>query len=181
MKPPMPDHTTLEDQASVAAIHHDGSTDIDAALAAFAQRQRQAGRRVLGLLMTIRPGDSACGSSMVLTDIDSGEQFGVSQALGRGSTSCSADPQGFARASRVLREALERAPDLVICNRYGSLEAENGGFAAELLVLISHGIPVLTVVSTRHLAAWQRFVGEAPLLPADPRAWDAWLEAVLQR
>jgi hypothetical protein len=44
---------------------------------------------------------------------------------------------------------------------------------------MSQGIPVLTVVSTRHLEAWRRFVGEAPLLPAEPSTWDAWLDGVL--
>jgi hypothetical protein len=119
---------------------------------------------------------------MVLTDIDTGEEYLVSQALGSESASCSADPQGFARASRVLRDALDRSPDLVVCNRFGSLEATNGGFVAELLALLERGIPVLTVVAPAHVDAWERFVGEAPLLPIDPVAWAAWLDAVvLQR
>jgi hypothetical protein len=81
----------------------------------------------------------------------------------------------------VLRDALGRNPDLVISNRFGSLEAENGGFAAELLALLAAGIPVLTVVSARHLDAWHRFVGEAPMLANDPAAWTAWLDEVLAR
>lgn len=165
------------DHPAVAAIHHDGSSPIDAALADFARQQRQAGHQVLGLLMSHRDADSGCQASMVLIDIDTGEEYLVSQPLGSGSQGCSADPQGFARASRVLHEALARQPDLVICNRFGSLEAENGGFAAELLALMAAGIPVLTAVSTRHLPAWHRFVGEAPLLTNDPAAWAAWFDA----
>jgi hypothetical protein len=38
---------------------------------------------------------------------------------------------------------------------------------------------VLTVVSTRHLDAWHRFIGEATLLPSDPGAWAAWLDLVM--
>jgi nucleoside-triphosphatase THEP1 len=163
---------------AVAAILHDGQCDIDALLSAFVQRERARGRRVHGLLMTYRDRAEGCRSSMFLTDIDTGAEYLVSQALGSGSGACSADPQGFAQASGVLRDALERAPDLVVSNRFGSLEAENGGFVAELLALISAGIPLLTVVSTRHLDAWQRFVGEAPLLPCDPEAWAAWLDGV---
>ena len=128
--------------------------------------------------MTRRDRDAACQSAMALTDIDTGDEYLVSQPLGPDSTSCRADPQGFARASRVLRDALERQPDLVVCNRFGALEAENGGFVAELLALLERGIPVLTVVAPRHFDAWQRFVGEAPLLPVDPGAWAAWLDAV---
>jgi hypothetical protein len=169
------------DHAVVAAILHDGTTDIDAALAVFVDQQRGTGRRIFGLLMSSRCHEAGCQASMVLTDIDSGVEYLVSQPLGSGSNACSADPRGFARASAVLRDALDRQPDLVISNRFGSLEAENGGFVAELLALLAQGIPVLTVVSTRHLEAWRRFIGEAPILTSDPATWSAWLDAVLAR
>ena len=168
-----------DEQPTVAAIGHDGRIEIDDLLVAFADQQRRAGRRVLGLVMKHRDSGEGCKAAMVLTDIDTGEECLVSQALGPESASCSADPQGFARASRVLRDALDREPDLVICNRFGSLEAANGGFVAELLALLERGIPVLTVVAQAHVDAWQHFIGKAPLLPVDPVAWAAWLDAVL--
>ncbi len=171
--------SSAEAVTTAAAIHHDGSTDIDAALAGFVDAQRRAGRQVLGLLMKPRSQGAACDASMVLTDIDTREEYLVSQSLGAGSHACAADPEGFARASRVLRDALERKPDLVVCNRFGVLEAEGGGFCAELLDLLAEGVPVLIVVSTRHLPAWQRFVGGgAPVLEADSAQWSSWLDSV---
>jgi len=177
----MTSESSADDAVRAAAIDHGGQLDIDTLLQSFALRQRAAGRRVLGLLMAPRDPAAGCRTAMVLTDIDSGDEYLVSQSLGADSTACAADPQGFARASGVLREALERAPDLVICNRFGSLEAENGGFVAELLALLERGVPVLTAVAPRHRDAWQRFIGEAALLPPDPAAWDAWLDAVLHQ
>jgi hypothetical protein len=170
-----------DEQPAVAAICHDGRSDVDNLLVTFVEQQRSAGRQVLGLVMRRRDHGEGCQAAMLLTDIDTGDEYLVSQALGSESASCSADPQGFAQASRVLRDALERQPDLVVCNRFGALEAENGGFVAELLALLERGIPVLTVVAPRYLDAWQQFVGEAPLLPSDPEAWAAWLDAVLLR
>ena len=182
MNPPHgPSDPALETEPVVAAIDNDGAGRVDALLAEFAARQRRAGRVVLGLLMDRVDDGSGASPAMVLSDIDSGDGYRVSQALGPGSTGCRADPQGFAAASHVLREALDRRPDLVICNRFGTLEAAGGGFAAELLQLLAQGIPVLTVVSARHRPAWLRFVGEATSLPAAPAAWDAWLDAVLAR
>lgn len=162
-----------------AAIEHDGSGDIDALLASIAQAQQLQGRRVCGLLMTYPEGRESCAGPMVLVDIDNGEAYPVSQPLGRDSQACRADTQGFAHAGRVLRAALAQAPDLVISNRFGALEAEGGGFAAELLELMSGGVPVLTVVATRHAAAWSHFSGGAPLLPARIEAVDAWLAGAL--
>ena len=171
-----------DDRPPVAAIAHDGRSDVDAQLAAFAARQRGAGRGVLGLVMQHRAPAEGCLAAMVLTDVDTGREYLVSQSLGSQAASCRADPHGFAQASEVFRDALGRAPDLVVCNRFGALEAEGGGFAAELLALLERGIPVLTVVGTRYAGAWQRFVGEAAVsLPADPAAWEAWFDGVLQQ
>lgn len=175
-------HPPASDQGlPVAAVVHDGRCDVDALLAAFATRQRSAGRTVLGLVMQHRAPAEGCLAAMVLTDVDTGTEYLVSQSLGSQAASCRADPRGFAQASEVFRDALGRAPDLVVCNRFGALEAEGGGFAAELLALLEQGIPVLTVVGTRYAQAWQRFVGEAVSLPADPAAWEAWFDGVLQQ
>lgn len=174
-KAPSPD---AHDEPAIcaAAVLSDGSADIDAQLAAFAERHRLAGLRVRGLVMTYPDGGSSCHGAMVLRDIDTADEYLVSQSLGGGSTGCRADPQGFARASQVLRKALAQAPDLVVCNRFGNLEAENSGFAAELLELMAQGIPVFTVVAARHLQAWRNFSGDAPVLPPQPEAWDAWVQ-----
>ncbi len=167
-----------------AAIVDDESCDVDALLAQLVQRQRQAGRRVRGLLMT-RPesgedggdgdGRSGCAAPMVLVDLDTQAAYRVSQDLGPGATGCRADVQGFARASAVLRRALAEAPDLVVSNRFGGLEATGGGFRAELAALMAEDLPVLTVVATRHIDDWNRFTGGAALLRADTAAVEAWL------
>lgn len=160
-----------------AAIEDDGSCDLDALLADLACRQRRAGRRVRGLIMTHPDGGTGCARPMVLLDVETLEEYLVSQPLGRDSTSCRADPQGFARASAVLRHALDDAPDLVVSNRFGGLEAEGGGFHAELLDILCRGVPLLTVVATRHVEAWRSFTGGAAVLPPRADAVEAWLAA----
>jgi hypothetical protein len=158
-----------------AAILDDGQQDVDALLAQVARSQQQAGRRLRGLLMTHPEGREGCAAPMVLVDLHSRDEYLVSQPLGSGSTACRADVQGFASASQVLRDALQARPDLVISNRFGGLEAEGGGFAAELLELMALGVPVLTVVASRHLQAWQKFTGTGVVLPADATAVTVWL------
>lgn len=152
---------------------------VDQLLAEVAGQQRRAGRVVRGLLMTYPDVAAGCAGDMVLVDIDTLDEYLVSQPLGGGSNACRADAQGFARASRVLRDALAQQPDLVIVNRFGRMEAEGEGFVEELLALMSAGVPMLTVVAERHLEAWQRFSGGATVLPAEAGAVAAWLERVL--
>ncbi|MEZ5644146.1 MAG: DUF2478 domain-containing protein [Burkholderiaceae bacterium] len=158
-----------------AAIEDDGSCDVDALLAEVAERLGRAGRRVGGLLMTYPQGRATCAGEMVLVDIETRETYLVSQPLGSGSSGCRADPQGFARASVVLRRLVGRAPDLVICNRFGRLEVEGGGFRAEMLDLMASDVPVLTVVSSRFRDDWLSFTGDAALLRPDIAVVDAWL------
>lgn len=171
------DTTTL---ARAAAIVEDGSgTDPDALLEAVVGAQQSRGRRVHGLLMHFpfgREGRDGCGPQMVLHDIAGGARYVVSQALGRESHSCRADPDGFARASAVLRSALDARPDLVAVNRFGGLEAGGGGFSAELLQLMMADIPLLTAVAARYQDAWQTFTGGSVLLPPRLDAVQAWLD-----
>lgn len=174
----MPTFEPQTDEPSVAvaaAILDDGTQDVDALLTQIVQEQQQAGRHVRGLLMTYPDGREGCAAPMVLVDLVTREEYLVSQPLGSGSTACRADVQGFARASQVMRDALQAAPDLVVSNRFGGLESEGGGFAAELLELMAHGVPVLTVVASRHLQAWHRFTGAAAVLPADKATVTDWL------
>ena len=56
-------------------------------------------------------------------------------------------------------------------NRFGSVEAEGGGFVMEFADFIEAGIPVLTAVAARHQSGWQRFTGGLhAALPADEEA-----------
>jgi nucleoside-triphosphatase THEP1 len=164
-----------------AAILDDGSGDSDTRLMTFAIKQQQAGLRVRGLYMRRCAGASGCKADMVLVDIATQDEYLVSQPLGQGSSACRADTQGFASASQVLRDALVHAPDLVICNRFGGLESEGGGFAAELLDIMASGMPLLTMVSPARLDAWLRFSGQATVLTATPANWQIWLDATLRQ
>lgn len=132
--------------------------------------------------MTCPDGRGDCHCAMELIDIATADRYRVSQLLGRGSNACRADAAGFAQASMVLRRALSEplgAIDFVVSNRFGVLEVDGGGFAAELIELMASGVPGLTVVSPRYQGAWQRFTGGALVLPADAEAVQGWIAAAL--
>lgn len=164
------------------ALLHDRSCDTDALLLEVARDLQARGLRVRGLCMTYPDADrceaQGCASSMVLVDLSTGDEYLVSQPLGRDSKACRGDPQGFARASQVLRRALDEQPDLVVCNRFGETEAAGRGFSSELLELLAAGVPLLTAVNPRYKEGWQRFTGGAPVLPARREAIDAWLGSI---
>ena len=78
----------------------------------------------------------------------------------------------------MRRIAVEGA-DLAVFNRFGALEAEGGGLAAEMLELMSRGQPVLVIVGERHLDAWRNFTGGlASELPATTDALNRWFREI---
>lgn len=159
---------------NVAAIVHADHGLADGLLADFAFALKNRGRRVRGLVQRFRGGGSGKEDAM-LVDLGEGTTYPLFQNLGTGSVSCSVDQTSIASASVVLRRALSENPDLVIVNRFGALEATGGGFATEMLALMSEGIPLLTVVAEPYLFDWRHFTGGAgvPLAP-QPEALENW-------
>jgi len=164
-----------------AAIVDDRSVDMDVLLAQIVKTQQSAGRRVRGCVMRRPPRENGCAATMVLVDIDTGDEYLVSQPMGTGSRACRADPQGFARASQVFRTALAEDPELVVSNRFGDLEVLRGGFTEELLAVMERGIPLLTTVPVRNVIAWQEFTGGGTLLPPDEAVVAAWVDKALSQ
>lgn len=161
---------------AIAAIVHADRRAADKLLDDFAARLMRAGHKVHGLVQRRLGGEK---TTTVLADLQTGRQYALFQMLGGGSQSCSVDAGELAAASQVLRRALDERADLAIANRFGALEAEGGGLAAEMLALMAEGIPFITVVADEHLPAWRRFTGDAAIdLPADRAVLDKWFTAV---
>lgn len=163
---------------AVAAVIHNGKGHADAPLLEFIQRLRKAGTIVRGLA----PGPLANGddcTTRTLCDIQEGTLYPISQNLGKASQACCLDTSALIQASQVLRQAIDTGADLVIVNRFGILEADGEGFSAEMLELMTRGVPMLTVVSPPYLQAWRRFTGGmATELPPDAEAMCRWFESL---
>ncbi|MCF8469526.1 MAG: DUF2478 domain-containing protein [Parvibaculum sp.] len=157
----------------IAAIIHAEHGVTDGILAEFAFTLRASGRRVQGLVQQFMGGTGK--EATVLVDLDRGTCFPLFQKLGAGAGACSIDQGGVAAASVVLRRALNDKPDLVAVNRFGALEAGGGGFADEMLALMSEGIPLLTIVAESYRLDWRHFTGGAGVeLEPNLNALEAW-------
>lgn len=149
----------------------------DVLLLDFCQRLQGAGWRVGGLVQQRLPAPGSGGKPPLgLTDLRTGQTFPISQKLGPLSRSCSLDPGAIAQASSALRQALADRVQLAVTNRFGELEATGGGYVAEIAALADVGVPVLTVLASKHLDAWRRFTGGLGAeLPPQQDALRHWL------
>lgn len=174
----MPTPPAIPEQPPLAALLAAPGQAVDALLADFATQLQMQGWRVRGLIQGLVPAGARC--RIELTDIATRERYPITQDLGPGSVSCGLDPTLIAEAGRVLRQAADEGADLVIINRFGSLEATGEGFASDLFALASAGIPTLTVVGDKWQTAWQTFTGGlGETLPAELDALHAWFRRVV--
>jgi len=162
----------------IAAIVHDGKHMADSTLLDFVADLRAQGWVLRGLVSGVTvcqtPGANPC-TLRVVRDLHTGKVYPISQNLGKGSVACCLDVGALLDAASVLHRARESAPDLVVINRFGILEADGDGFAQEMLALMTDGIPVLTVVSRSYLEVWRTFTGGlAQELAPERAALTAW-------
>lgn len=140
-------------------------------LEAFARRLMAQGVRVGGLVQRT---EKKCGMRF-LVDLESGARFPISQDLGKGSESCTIDAEGMAEATAVLRRALDDPPELLIVNKFGRLECEGEGLAAEALEAMAGGLAVLTTVDRKYLDAFEAVTGGlVARLAVDAEALERW-------
>jgi len=163
----------------IAAIVYAARGAADGPMADFACSLRERGRKVCGLIQEQTRDGPGGARRMMLTDLESGERFDISQKLGAGSGPGCVDPGVLAAASAALRRALAPDTDLVMVSRFGELEAAGGGFAAEMLELMGEGVPLLTAVGDKYLESWRCFTdGAGAELPANLESLEAWFESL---
>lgn len=158
------------------AILYPFGAAVDGLLAGFAATLTGRGFRVGGLVQRNTAGVHAGATLMELVDVATGVAVAISQNLGAGSVSCRVDPGGVAEASLTLRRALVERVDLLVVNKFATLEKDGRGLAPEILAALAEGIPVLIGVGSRFFGEWQVFCGGAStVLPPEMAAlWRWW-------
>ncbi|MGJ3262205.1 MAG: DUF2478 domain-containing protein [Salinarimonas sp.] len=163
------------DAPRIAALVYTRQEPVSALMADFAARLRAKGHRVAGLVEAELAADACLRGDMALRDLTSGAVVSICQDLGPGARGCRVDPRGLAEAGARLAAGLEAVPDCMIVNKFGKLEAEGAGLAAEIGACVAAGVPLVIGVPARFREAWNAFAGglDTPL-PCTAAALDAW-------
>lgn len=163
----------------IAALVHESAEHADEFLYAFIQDLQSQNKNILGVIQAHPEVSYAYGSQMGIVDLSTGAYISIAQDLGKHNTSCCIDAEAISNSSRILQAARMQAPDLIIVNRFGKLEAEGSGFADEMLEIMSENTPLLTVVAERFLPMWREFTGglATEILP-DSAALHEWFKSI---
>ena len=170
------------DPVDVAAVVYGSGSRIEEFFANLAAQLGASGIKVSGLLQHSMRATEADRCSFEMEDLGQGVRYRISQDLGAGSSVCSIDPAAIAAASGVLRQAIAAAPDIVLVNKFGALEAAGEGLREEMNAIVAAGLPMLTTVNRDQLDDWRAYVGSPNAeLPMDPDTVVAWVQERVRR
>jgi hypothetical protein len=168
-------------ETAALALRRDKSGAADALFLRVAERARLAGLRLAGALQrdAPHPGRSRC--DMMLTDLATGRVIRISEDRGDLAQGCRLDPGALTEAAALIERAIRSmAPDLVILNKFGKAEAEEGGGMRDVMAAaLEAGVPVLTGVAPAYEGALRDFAGELCAIVEDEAAVWRWLAARL--
>ncbi|MDI9850165.1 DUF2478 domain-containing protein [Rhodoblastus sp. 17X3] len=162
---------TIRRAARIGVIVAESGAEKQVLLKQFADRRRDEGLRVAGVVELVAPdAHSDCGA-LDLLDLATGARIAISQNLGPGSTACNLDPGGVAMACAAAQRAIEAGADLVVLSKFGKLEAGNGGLRDAFAAATAAETPALTTLKPAMRDEWAAFAG--PLFDELPPQLDA--------
>lgn len=169
--------------AAICAVLRGEARAADALFARVAERAGRAGLSLAGALQrdASRAGRSRC--DMDLLDLASGRRIRISEDRGDLAEACRLDTGALTEAAAMIERSIRAVtPNLVILNKFGKAEAEEGGGLRDAIVAaLEADVPVLIGVSPAYAAALEAFAGDLLAYAADEAAVWRWLEARLGR
>jgi hypothetical protein len=165
----------VEPASRLAAIVFERDEAPDPPLIAVIESAMRRGVRIAGLVQERADGDPSALIDVRVRDLVSGATLPIMQDLGAEAIGCRVDPAAVAVAARLLDDARQTSPDLLVVNRYGRLESEGGGMLAEIGRAFADGVALIVCVPRRYREAWNAFAaGLDAQLPPTREAIEAW-------
>ena len=153
----------------------------DCLLSAFAEALADVGTPLAGVVQTNTECAEGYKCDMDLKVLPTGESIRISQSLGKDARGCRLDPAELERAVGLVTQSLDKAPRLLIINKFGKHEADGRGFRPIIADALERGIPVLVGLNQLNIERFQEFAGGmADALDADLGSLTDWLDSVDQ-
>jgi hypothetical protein len=167
----------LHGECDIAALVYRPGENPDKILSSFLYDLRNSGHNAIGLLQRRRPHLQDARETVEFYLIPATDNDG-SCVEKQGSITKSSDSQLQRLCGRLL-QSLDGRPDIVVLNRFGSLEACGLGLIEVFSKAIGQDVPVLIAVPDALFRDWLKVVqGLAVKLPCCRGDLDRWWEGV---
>jgi hypothetical protein len=159
--------------ALLAVVYSDG-VEADHFIADFGYRLRDSGIALTGLVQHSHSARERGKCDIEVEELAS--RIVLQLAEDRGDQQgCRFDPAALMEGAALIDAALKKAPELLILNKFGRLEAEGGGLRDVIADAVRLGIPAIVGVPCRHLEPWRKFTDnraeETAINAARVRQW----------
>lgn len=128
-------------------------------MAALALRFEADGYRLSGLVQTNVARTGRCRCDMILRDLASGRELGISQDLGDGARGCRLDHGALETAAGWVEASISPDIDVLLLNKFGRREAEGAGLRGAIVAAVGLDIPVIVGLAPENREAWDMFCG----------------------
>ena len=136
-----------------------GRGEADRMIAAVADRLAAGGLRLAGLVQSNVERPGRCRCDMVLRDLASGREIGISQDLGAAARGCRLDHGALQIAAGWVEASISADVEVLVLNKFGKREAEGAGLRAAIASAVDLGIPVIAGLAPENREAWDVFSG----------------------
>lgn len=142
--------------------------EADRTMSALALRLEADGYRLSGLVQTNVARAGRCRCDMVLRDLSSGRELGISQDLGDGARGCRLDHGALESAAGWVEASISPDVDVLLLNKFGRREAEGAGLRSAIVAAVGLDIPVIVGLAPENREAWDVFCsGFGEVLPVE--------------
>lgn len=160
----------------ILAIVYTDSAAACGLLSSLGYRLRDAGICMAGLVPYQVASDQPPRCDMEVEELASRFVLQLSDDHNKQDSGCRIDPAALEEAAALIAASFRKGPELLIINKFGSLEAAGGGLVDVISNAVDQGIPVIVGVPQRHLDAWRTFTnGLAEEAPVDQLRVQQWL------
>ena len=163
--------------APFAAVVYPPLSNAVGFLGAFAEKLKQRGVRVAGIVQEKVPGPDGAFTGIDAIDVATGARAPIKRVTrqNRDTNNCALDASVLAGTSGFLRDAIKEGVELIVFDKFGIEEQNGRGLSDEILLAISEGIPLLISVPQPALDIWQKRTGAmGSVLPLDAGALEHW-------
>lgn len=168
---------------TLAIIHATTTGSLGAILREVADHLVARGWHLAGVIQDAPAGPQDHPCDMDLRVLPSGRRVCINQNLGKGSRGCRLDGGGIeAAAASVATDVASNAPDLLIVNKFGKIEAAGRGFRPLIGDALDWGIPVIVGVNDLDRADLEAFTcGMGAIVATETARIVSWAETARRR
>jgi hypothetical protein len=171
-----PHSTAVHRQPALVAIVYANEVYPQATFERIVEDCRRRGLKIAGVLQHPVCSDAAGHCDVALEELTTGLRTDLFEDRGPGASGCRLDEAALAEVNGQVARSLDLAPEILILNKFGKVEAEGRGLLDLVAMAVDRDIPVVIGVPIRNLDSWREFAGGMSVeFSSDPPEIADWL------